>query len=128
MKKITAGGLAFLTAPLVSAVISVVLTPAARTISVYSTLNFIGLFYFISAAVTLLFAVPTFFLLLRIRSVNSRTTLAAGTVIGAAVGAVMHLPNLAHIADIAITGGIGAVSSICFWLIWKQGKEQQHQQ
>jgi hypothetical protein len=123
MQKITAGCLAFLTAPLVSAVIGVVLTPAARTINVYSTLNFIVLFYFISAAVTLLFAVPTFFLLLHMRSVNLNTTIATGTVIGAAVGVAMHLPDLARVPDIMITGGIGAASSICFWLIWKNGKE-----
>jgi hypothetical protein len=121
MKKFSAGCVGFLTAPLVSALLSVVTTPSARTISVVSTLGFLALFYVISAAVMAVFAIPAFFLLLHFRFVNWWTTVVAGFGIGIIVGVVITLPNSTHPHDLMTPGIIGGAAAFSFWLIWRKG-------
>lgn len=80
------------------------------------------------------FALPAFLLLTRLRLVNLWSALSAGLIIGAIMAAVTEWPqsgleafaragwNDHAVRRICVHAVIGAISSFCFWLIWRRGQ------
>jgi len=123
MKQETATRIAFLTVPVIPALVGAVLTPVTREFDVIALLGFAVIFYLISAVVTAVLGVPIFYWLLRIKLVRWWSALAVGFGIGAVAAIFVRLPNLAHAREILLFGLEGAVSGFVFWVIWKQGRE-----
>lgn len=93
MKKRTALVVGFFTAPLISALIGAALTPITRSVEVVSIFGLLPLLYFFSFLTTLLFGVPAFFMLLRLRLIAWWSTIGAGAGIGAVVAIIVRLPD-----------------------------------
>jgi hypothetical protein len=122
MRKTSAAIIGCLIAPLISALIGAILTPATGGRGLLSNLGLLPIFYFFSAIVTILFGVPTFLLLRRLRLIKWWTSLAAGAVIGALTIAIVRLPGNVQFHDFLIGAPIGAASAFGFWLVWSMGQ------
>jgi hypothetical protein len=122
MNKTTAGLSGLIAASLMAAVISIWLTPTVTGINFYTTIGFVGLFFLISLVITLLLGAPLFFLFLYLKIIRWWSALAAGGFVGMLVAIGMRIPNQIHIQDLLTTGAVGALSALCFWFFWRQGK------
>ena len=82
----------------------------------------------------MVFALPAFLLLARLRLVNLWSALSAGLIIGAIMAAMTEWPqsgleafaragwNDHAVRRICVYAVIGAISALCFWLIWKRNQ------
>ncbi|HJQ57959.1 MAG TPA: hypothetical protein VJ890_13700 [Vineibacter sp.] len=124
MKRDSATIIGFFVAPLTPPVILAVLSPmmGAPHISVLSSIGFGLISYGVSLAITLVFAVPLFLLLLRYSLVALWSILLVGFFIGALVGAIFSMFGGVKIYAILMLGGIGVASAFSFWLIWRLGR------
>jgi hypothetical protein len=113
---------AFVLAPLVTALIVIIVTPIERgTFSeqLFSTLATMFAWYFGAVTLTAVLAVPAFIILRRMNMVRWWSALAMGLVIGFIATLIVGTPT-AHIlqgpAPLSIVGG---ASGLIFWFIWK---------
>ncbi len=79
--------------------------------------------YFFSAFATLLFGVPAFYVLRRLKMIRWWSALLSGCAIGAIMAVVIRLPSLPMCDDIYIMSLAGAASGFVFWVIWRLGGE-----
>ena len=89
-------------------------------------LGLLPILYFFSAMATLLFGVPTFFLLRHFKLIRWWSALVVGFAIGAIVAGILPLPAPPMADDVLFMGPVGAVSAFGFWLIWKLGRDDQN--
>lgn len=115
--------LAFLIAPLISAALSILLTPLATTQGMVSMFGIFGIFYLISLIFSILFGVPIYCLLLFINKINWLSCLLSGIAVGMIVGVLLHFPGPIFAKDLAILGSVGGASGIGFWLALRLGKQ-----
>jgi len=116
---------AFLAAPLISAILSILLTPTAVSLDGVAILGMLGLFYLVSMSITLLFGVPIYCLFLYLEKINWITCLGGGLSVGVVVGLILHFPTVALFRELSVMGAIGGASGIVFWLIWRSGRDVQ---
>lgn len=124
MNKISAAVVGFLVAPLVSAIIGAVLTPVEGRLNldVFSIFGLLPLFYFFAALATILFGMPSFFLLLKYKLITWWSTILVGIVVGVLVALIFKAPNHVEARDLLVMGAMGSASAFTFWLIWRLGR------
>ena len=127
LKEITAATVGFLVAPVVPALMLGLLTPVtAERLDWLTVLGLLPIGYFFSAAATIVFGVPTFLVLRRLKQVHWWSVIAAGFAIGTLVGAVVRPPAKNWMAaatdNFPTFGATGACSALVFWLVWRQGR------
>lgn len=125
MKNSRSLALAFLGAPLMSALLSVLLTPSATSMGLMGTLGMLGLFYVVSLIISMLFGVPMYCLFLYLRKINLITCLAGGILVGTVVGLILHFPSTALFRELAVMAAIGGASGVAFWIIWRTGPNNE---
>ena len=122
MKRTNAPLIGFLLAPLVAAVLGVLLTPLAVEGDLLSKLELLPIFYFFSLMVEIFFGVPLFLLLWRFGAINLWTSLMAGIAVGMVATIVLKLPSIPELRDFMSMPLIAAVSALCFYLIWQRSR------
>ena len=120
MKKIAAGFVGLLVAPLIGAVLMGVVGLKGG-LDFDWLLKSLPVYYVFSFFATIVFGAPIFVVLLRFNFISWWSTLAAGVAVGFLVATVIKFPSLAQANDVAVMGLIGATSSFGFWLIWRRG-------
>jgi hypothetical protein len=123
MRRITAGVVGFLVAPLISALILSATTRLFEPGDIAGRVGMVPVFYYFSAIATVVLGLPAFFLFLHFRIVRWWSVLAGGMVIGALMGAIVGAPNHAQLPDMLLMAAAGSVAALGFWVIWRQGRE-----
>jgi len=121
MRRITAGVLGFIVAPLISAVTLATATRLFEPSDIVARIAMVPVFYYFSAMATVLLGLPAFFVLLRFKIIYWWSVLAGGLVIGALMGAIVGAPNHAQLPNVLFMSATGAASAVGFWLIWRRG-------
>jgi hypothetical protein len=121
MRRLTAGIVGFLVAPLVPAIIFAVKNSLVGPLDVVARIEMVPLVYLPAVLVTAVFGLPVFLLLLRFKFIRWWTTFVAGLAIGALVGVIVESPNL-QVPEILFTAVTGSLAALAFWLIWRQGQ------
>ena len=119
---ITRTAVAFLVATLIPAIAFAMLTPVSDggiNTNVASVLGLTFAFYWFSFGAAVLFGVPLFFLLLKLRLVRWWSALVSGAIVGALVAVVLRLPGSLNPKDFLDTVPLGALAAFAFWLIWR---------
>jgi hypothetical protein len=84
----------------------------------------VPLFYVFSAGAAIVFGLPTFLVLFWLRLIRWWTSLGVGMAIGALMAVLLEATHGgAPVAEILLMAGIGAASTLTFWLIWRWGRE-----
>lgn len=120
--KNTATLLAFVFAPLVSALLYPLTTPEFHDMDIIDFGVAVTLFYFFCSLATLVFGMPLYFLLRRLKLVRWWTCTPCGIVIGAFVAFLVSLNHPVHDRSLAFYASVGAITGFCFWLFRSIGK------
>lgn len=122
MRKATAGVLGFLVAPVVPALTLALASSfmAKPTADLLSILGFTALYYFVSAAATILFGIPAFIVLFRFKLIRWWSAAIVGAAIGILMDFAAQIPRQAGPLDLLIMGAIGSAAALAFWLIWRR--------
>ena len=120
MKKRMWTTVGFLVAPIIPAVTMAIWSSLVEQRAVGPTLQLTLFFYFYSALATIVFGIPTYFLLLRFKLVNLWSALTVGFVIGVIVSFIIKAPNFITLREILPMGAMGAAAAFTFWLVWKK--------
>jgi hypothetical protein len=123
MRRITAGVVGFLVAPLISALILAATTRLFEPSDIVARIGMVPVFYYFSGMATVLLGLPAFFLFLRFKIIRWWSVLTGGLVIGALMGAIVGAQNHAQLPNVLFMAATGAASALGFWLIWRQGRE-----
>lgn len=115
----------FLIAPIVPAATMAIWGSLLEQRPVGLTVQMTLFLYFYTAFATIVFGIPAYFFLLRCKLVNSWSALTMGFVMGAIIGSVIKLPNLAKFHEILSIGAMGAATALTFWLIWRRGQRSK---
>ena len=118
---------AFLVAPLVAS-FSLALAGAVVTgsppLKVTDVLAWTLIFYFYAAWATAVLGVPCFFALRKLRAIRWWSAAIIGFVVGVLVLTIIEPRSLAvAYQGTSLWGGVGSLSALVFWLIWKQGQD-----
>ena len=117
MRKNFATILGFLIAPLFAAIALVVIAWAKSgfgPLEMSELPSWVALYYWYTLGVTLIFALPTYFLLRRFNKITWWSATLVGMFIGEVMAIILHkYQNLLLVA-------IGGLSGLIFWLIWRQ--------
>ena len=124
MRRLTAGILGFAVASLISALMLSATTRLVEPFDIIARLGMVPVFLYFSGMAVILVAVPVFFLFLKFNLIHRWSVVAAGLVIGALMGSIVGTPSRGHVLDILFMAGVGAVSALAFWVVWKQGREE----
>ena len=119
MRKLTAGALGFVIAPVVPALIVVARMAHDLKLGFYAPA--VLAMYVPAAFFTLLFGLPMFLLFLRFRLIRWWTVLASGFAIGGIVALILQSPNFFPI-EIFWTALAGMAGAFCFWICWQLGE------
>jgi hypothetical protein len=123
MRRITAGIVGFVVAPLISALILSATTRLFEPSDIVARIGMVPVFYYFSAIATALLGMPAFFLFFRFRIIRWWSILGSGLAIGALMGVIVGTPSRAQVPDMLLMATAGAASALGFWLIWRQGRE-----
>ena len=127
-RQITLTVVAFLVAPLVASLsLSIAGSIGGFERDALSILTWGLLLYFPAAGLSLVFAVPVFLALLKLRVVRWWSTMLAGSAVGVFVVFVTNPAGFlamlkAKPGEVSLWGGIGALCGLVFWLIWRRGQ------
>ena len=121
MKKNIAATVGLIFAPFAAAIIGAIFTPINAGGDLIA-LGLIPIFYFFSAAATLFFGMPVFFLLRHFNLINWWSSISSGLFVGGLTGVVLRLPNSSRFQDLLLPMAIGSTSALVFWLIYRLGK------
>lgn len=121
MKRIAAGLIGFIAAPLIAATLVGAMGLIAGRLDLDWLLKSLPVFYFFSLLATILFGSPIFFTLLYFNLISWWSALGAGILAGFLTAIAIRFPGLVQINDLMVMGLTGAASSFGFWLIWRQG-------
>jgi hypothetical protein len=116
--------LAFLVATLLPAVVFALLTPVGGgsiNTDIRSVLGLTFTFFFFSFGAAVLFGIPLFLLLLRLKLVRWWSALVSGAIVGLLVAVIVRLPNGLDPKDLAVDVPLGALAAVVFWLIGVRG-------
>jgi hypothetical protein len=122
MRQTTACLVGLVVAALIPAFVFAVFSPVVEGFDVAGILGGFALFSFFSLIVTAVLGVPAFLVLLRLRLVRWWSALLVGFVIGALVGVLIGGMGALFSPQVLATAGLGVLSSLAFWLVWKQGE------
>ncbi|MEJ2362541.1 MAG: hypothetical protein P8Z75_14205 [Gammaproteobacteria bacterium] len=120
--KNTATLIAFVLAPLVSALLYPFTSPAFHDMDIIDFGVSVTLFYFFCSLATLVAGMPLYFILRRFNLVRWWTATTCGIVIGAIVAVLVSLNNPVHDKSLVFFASVGAITGFCFWLFRYLGK------
>jgi hypothetical protein len=122
MSKVSANTVGFFVASAIPAALFSIFTPLAGKLGIGFLIDFI-VYYPFSVAATVLFGLPAFLLLRRLRLVTWWTTLAGGYAVGTLMAIILGLPNRPETRDFVMFGSVGLVSGFVFWMISRCGRD-----
>ena len=126
MSRITALLLGFWVAAIVPALWFAILTfVSIGANGIASMLFWFFIAYCYSLLATLLFGAPIFLLLYRFKRIYWWTALLTGVFVGAIVASILAFSQSPMLSNFLNMCSIGAASGAVFWLIWRQGVEQE---
>lgn len=121
MTKVGTSIIGVLIAPLIAAVLAVLLTGIKLRTSPVEILGLTPVFYFYALLTMILLGLPVFFLVHYMKLMSWWASLLAGSLVGAVVAMVLRMPNTVQTNDLLSMASIGAVAALGFWYIWNQG-------
>ena len=138
MRSSTSTVLAFLAAPVLPAIAAGLGTPVTSTAQTFlgpvsadpvTVFGFALLFYFVALPISIVLGVPALVVLRSYNLIRLWSAALVGSIIGMLgiliiVGdRVLRTRSFAQDAHVLLLyGGIGAISGLVFWLVWRQGK------
>jgi hypothetical protein len=127
MRESTAAIIGFLIAPVIPGLMFGILTPLhPKGISWPDIIGLFPLGYGYSLVATMVFAVPTFLVLRRVKLIRWWSSVLTGFVIGALVSVVLQWPSFQGLpnptGNLLIYALTGCSSGLVFWLIWRRGR------
>src|SRR6478752_5410002 len=102
MRRKLAGVIGLLSAPLASAVIAVLTTPAATEIGLANMLGFLVLFYIVALVLELLIGGPLFLICFYLNIIRWWSAVCVGGLIGAVAAVAMRAPNEQKLHDLVV--------------------------
>jgi hypothetical protein len=116
--------LAFLIATILPALAFALLTPVnggGINTDIGSMLGLTFVFFPFSFAAAILFGVPLYLLLLKLKLVRWWSALASGAIVGLLVAITLRLPNALDPEDLLVDVPLGALAALVFWLVGVRG-------
>jgi hypothetical protein len=123
MREIVATVLGFLAASIVPPAVMSIAWPLSGELSIGSVLSTFAVAYPFSAGSVVLFGLPAFLLLRPFRPGHWWSVLAAGFLLGTLVAVVLRIPGQPNPNDFLLTGPLGSLSALVFWLIWRPSNQ-----
>lgn len=118
---------AFLIAPLSSALIGMARTDFLSGFSVITFFGWLLIFYFFSSVATLLFGMPLFLIFKKFDLVRWWAMTAAGILVGILAARIFSMPGNMQLEGVLTMAAMGASSAFSFWLVLMWGREDKNE-